>query len=161
MRVKFSILFPLFKGAAETKRQLRFLSEYKLCLNVILYLGHRNTNLLHSISVTNGYATVVLCIKVVGNAEGCTDLILTTISLTDRTGFVEVAGECFSKLIIKLKCLFGKLLGKRKNCRLNGCKSGMKVKNHSYVIFTDGLLIISVNEDASATLSAPREGSTT
>ena len=121
--------------------------KLKLCRNVLLNLGDRKTNLLHRISVTNGNASVVLGIEVVGDAEGSTDLILTAISLTDRAGLIKLAGELLSKLVVKLESLLGELLGKRKHCCLDGSKSGMKVKNYSYVTLTDGLLIVSVNEE--------------
>ena len=124
-----------------------FLLEGKSFLNVCLNLGHRNTNLLHSVSVTYGYAAIILGVEVISNAEGSTDLVLTAISLTDRAGLVEVAGECLCEIVVKLKSLLRKLLGKRKNSRLNRSKSGMKVKNNSYVTLADGLLIIRVNKE--------------
>ena len=133
----------------------RFL-EFKLLADVGLNLCHRNSYLLHGISVTNGYAAVTLGVEVVGDAEGSTDLVLAAVSLTDRAGLVEVDGEFLSKLVVKLERLVGKLLGKRKHGCLEGSKCGMEVKNGTNVAALKLLFIVSVNKECEPSLGADR-----
>ena len=121
-----------------------------LIFNVRLKLGNRKSYLLHSISITDCYASVNLRLKVIGNAKRSTNLVLTSVSLTDRACFVKVNAEVFSKLAIYLVSLLGKLLGKRKNRRLNGCKCRMKVKYCSYIILfsIDNLFVICIAKNS-------------
>ena len=132
--------------------ELNFFSD--VCLN----LCKGNSYLLHGISVTNGYAAVVLGIKIVGNAEGCTDLVLTAVSLADRACLVKLNGELLSKIIVKFKSLLGKLLGKRKNCTLNGGESGMKMKHVTNVATLKLLLVICLNKECKSNSVCTKRG---
>ena len=87
-----------------------YLLESDLFKNIGLDLGKRNSYLLHRVSVTNGHTSVILGVKVVGDAEGRSDLILAAISLTDRARLVEVGRELLRELVVKLESLVGKLL---------------------------------------------------
>ena len=128
-------------------RQICWFLELDFISNICLHFRNGNTHLLHRISVTNGYAAVVLGVKVVGDAEGSTDLVLTAISLTDRAGLVKLAVELLRKLIEEIESLVRELLGERKNRALNGSKGGMKVKYGTNVALGDLLLVICVNKE--------------
>src|SRR5699024_8218882 len=45
--------------------------------------------LIHRIAITDRYTAILAAVKVVGDAEGSADLILTAVTLTDRTGVVK------------------------------------------------------------------------
>ena len=72
-------------------------SERDGLLDVSLQLGDGQSHLLHGVAVANGYATVGLGIKVVGDAKGRTDLVLTAVALTDGAGLVELHVEVLGK----------------------------------------------------------------
>lgn len=52
---------------------------------VTLQLIKWNTNLLHGVALTHGHSVVLERIKVNGDAEWSTDLVLTTVTATNRT----------------------------------------------------------------------------
>jgi len=120
--------------------------------NVSLELGDRDSYLLHSVAVADGYAaiTLFLCvangIKVNGDAKRCADLVLTAVSLTDRTGLVIVEHKLLGEICIDLACLVGELLRERKDSCLEGCKCRMEVHNGSYIVLSlvDNFLIVSI-----------------
>ena len=148
-----------------------YLSESDVVLDVFLESVYRDSYLLHSVAVANCYAVVLNRVEVIGDTKRCTDLVLAAVSLTDRACLVEVNVEVLSEIVEHLACLFGKLLGERKNCSLEGRESGMKVKNNTDVILLciDNLFVISINEECKSNavctertvLSTPRLGSTT
>ena len=49
----------------------------------------RYTLLLHGVSESDSYTAVCLRIKVIGDAEGCSDLILTSVSLSDIPSVIK------------------------------------------------------------------------
>ena len=132
--------------------------EFDFFCNVIFNFRQGDTNLLHSISVTNGYATVIFGIKVVGDAEGSTDFVLTAISLTDRACLVKLDIELLRKLVVKLESFVGELLGKRKHCALNRREGGMEVKNNSNVTLSDFLLVVCVNKECKSNSVCAKRG---
>ncbi len=127
-------------------------SEFDLLFNVSAKLGDRDTNLLHSIAVTDGNTVVAFLgivadgVEVNGYAERSADLVLTAISLTDRACIVVVNAEVLGKLLVDLGSFVGKLLGKGKNCNLEGRKEGVETENGSYVVLclVNDLLVVSV-----------------
>ena len=60
---------------------------------MIYQISYLYTLLLHCISVSNCYTAVLNRVKIICDAERCTDLVLTAISLTDRTCLVIVNKE--------------------------------------------------------------------
>ncbi len=120
-----------------------------LAFNISLKLAYGNSYLLHGISVTNGYATVGLGVKVVGNAKRSTDLVLTAVSLTDGACLVVVNVKILAEVVKYLLCALGKLLGKRKHRCLEGSEERMQVKHRSYVVLfcINDFFVVSVNEE--------------
>ena len=139
--------FVVNKNAAYLKYAANIL-ESNLVSDVRFKLGDRNTNLLHSVAVTNGNAAVGLGLKVVGYAKRGTDLVLTAITLTDRTGFVEVGHEVLRKLGVNLHSLIGELLGEGKYRNLEGRDSGMEAHYDAGVVLlcVDNFLVICFNK---------------
>jgi len=110
------------------------LSELELCSDIAFKLCDGETDLLHGVAVTDGDTSVVFGFKVIGDAEGSANLILTAIALTDRAGIVEVYHEFLGKVVIDLLRLGCEFLGKGKDRRLIRCESGMEAKNDTDVI---------------------------
>lgn len=69
------------------------LLESYLLFDISYQLVDLDTLLLHCISVSYCYTAVLNRIKVICDAEWCTDLVLTAISLTDRACLVIVNKE--------------------------------------------------------------------
>ena len=60
--------------------------------------------LLPGVTVTKGYGVVLKCLMVYGDAVGCADGILTTVTLTDRIFFVVSASEVKAETVLDLAC---------------------------------------------------------
>ena len=126
-----------------------FRSECNLLLDILSQSRDRNANLLHCIAVTHGHAAVLDGIKVVGDAERSTDLILTAIALADRAGIVVIDHEVLGKLGIDLACTLGELFRERKNSSLVGRKCGMEMQHDAGIVLfcVDDLLVVSVDKE--------------
>ena len=109
------------------------ISVFKLLFKVSNKLVHVNSFLSHGVSVTDRYAVVLERIKVKGDAEGSTDLVLSAVSLTDLTCLVVLNVELLCKLHVKVGSGFLELLCKRKDSCLYGSKCGVEVHYCSYV----------------------------
>ena len=85
------------------------MGKFKLKFHSLFDVGNEivdlDSFLLHGISVADGHAAVVFGIKVVGDAERSTDLVLTAVTLTDRTCLVEVNGEVLGEHLANLHSL--------------------------------------------------------
>ena len=68
-------------------------SELDLLCDISSNFLNLDALLLHRITVTNGYAAVLLGFKVHGNADRRTDLVLTAVALTDRACIVKINRE--------------------------------------------------------------------
>ena len=68
-------------------------SEFEPLFNVSAKLGHGHSHLLHAVAVTDGHAVIVFRLKVIGYAEGRSDLVLTAIALSDTSGLIIVNAE--------------------------------------------------------------------
>ena len=104
------------------------------------YLSHR-------VALTHRYATVFESVEVDGDAVGSADFVLTTVSLADGCGRVEVASEVLGKLDIKLFRLFVELFLQGENSHFDGSESVMKVKHNARVVFADLLFVVCVAEE--------------
>ena len=69
------------------------LSECISVLDVLLYICDRHSFLLHRVTLTDCYATVLNAVEVVCDAEGSTDLVLSSVSLADSACIVIVNAE--------------------------------------------------------------------
>ena len=72
---------------------LFILSERNSVLDVLLYICDRHSFLLHRVTFTDCYAAVLNTVEVVCDAEGSTDLVLSSVSLTDSACIVIVNAE--------------------------------------------------------------------
>ena len=86
------------------------LSEEYTLFNILSNVFNRDSYLLHRISLTNSNALVVFAVEVVGNAEGSSDFVLTSVSLAYCTRIVIVNREVLAKLVGKRLCRLRKLL---------------------------------------------------
>ena len=86
-------------------------SERSFFFEVLFQFGNRNPNLLHRVAVADSDAAVVFRVEIVGDAERRTDFILTTVTLADRTGIIEVNREFFGQQVEHLAGFFRELLG--------------------------------------------------
>ena len=78
--------------------------ECQFLVEVVLKFRDRNTNLLHSVSVTYCNCAVFLRLEVISYAERSTDLILSSVSLTDVSSVIELAVVVLGKFCIDLLC---------------------------------------------------------
>ena len=69
------------------------LSERNSVLDVLLYICDRHSFLLHRVTLTDRYATVLNTVEVVCDAEWSTDLVLSSVSLTDSACIVIINAE--------------------------------------------------------------------
>ena len=106
-----------------------------------------DTNLSHSVTLTNGYATVFESVEVNGDAVGSADFVLTTISLADRGRSVEIAGKVLGKFDIKLFRFLVELLLQGEDCNLDRCKCVVQVKHDSRIVFADLLFVVCIAEE--------------
>ena len=93
--------------------QLLILSERNSILDVLLYICDRHSFLLHRVTFTDCYATVLNAVEVVCDAEGSTDLVLSSVSLTDSASVIEFTVVLLGKLRKNLFSALVHLLGKR------------------------------------------------
>ena len=70
-----------------------YLSERNSVLDVLLYICDRHSFLLHRVTFTDCYATVLNTVEVVCDAEASTDLVLSSVSLADSACIVIVNAE--------------------------------------------------------------------
>ena len=68
-------------------------SERNSVLDVLLYICDRHSFLLHRVTLTDCYATVLNTVEVVCDAEGSTDLVLSSVSLADSACIVIINAE--------------------------------------------------------------------
>ena len=103
-----------------------FLLKCKLVCKVSVQLVDFHANLLHGITVADSYCAVCLGLEVIGYAERSTDLILSSVTLSDISTVVILAVVFFRKLLIDLLSALIQLLGKRKHTDLTGASTGWK-----------------------------------
>ena len=94
MRVSQGCIFPV---SSYMKLKRKFIRK------VSIQLVDLHTYLLHGITVTDGHCAVRLRLKVIGYAERSSDLVLTTVSLTDITSVVKLTVILLAKL--RVNCL--------------------------------------------------------
>ena len=86
------------------------MSKFNFLFDIGAEFGDGKSDLLHSITVTHGDASVFDGIKVVGDAEGSSHFVLAAISLTDGAGFVVINGEVLGQIGIDRACLLAEFL---------------------------------------------------
>ena len=105
-----------FTGSVPRNRGCILFLECALLSDVVLQLADGNTNLLHGVTVTNGDTVVSLdslvanSLEVHSDTQRCADLVLTAITLTDRTGIVKVHHKVLTQLSVDLLCRGAELL---------------------------------------------------
>ena len=72
---------------------LLILSERNSVLDVLLYICDRHSFLLHRVTLTDCYAAVLNAVEVVCDAEGSTDLVLSSVSLAESACIVIFNAE--------------------------------------------------------------------
>ena len=70
-----------------------YLSERNSVLDVLLYICDRHSFLLHRVTFTDCYSADLNTVEVVCDAEGSTDLVLSSVSLADSACIVIVNAE--------------------------------------------------------------------
>ena len=78
--------------------------EAEFVLQVALKLCNWHSHLLHGIAVADSNSAVCLRVKVVGYAERSSDLILSSLSLSDISSVVKLAVIVLGKLCVNLLC---------------------------------------------------------
>ena len=119
-----------------------------LC-DIIFEFVDRNSYLFHSVSVTNGNAVVLKRIEVYGYAERSSDLVLTTVSLADRSAFVVCSREFLGKIAVEFFGFFAESLflqGQYGN--FIRCDKRMQVHYHTTVSAFEFLFFVSVAEQS-------------
>ena len=137
-------------------RKICVRSELKALLNVRNKLFDLNAFLLHCVTVTNCYTSVYLTVKVVSNAERCSDFVLSAITLTDGTCIIEINHETLCKSLVNLDCRIIELLCKRQYCSLerSQCRMEMQYSTDVFLtVFADILFIVCIAKEPSATAS--------
>ena len=113
---------------------LLLFSEVKLSGKPLIQLVDLYTNLLHGVAVTDGNCLVIFGIEIVGDAVRSSDLILTTISLSDRSAVIVIAVVLVRQLLKYLLCRVIQLLGQRENRNLHRSKCRMEMHNCADII---------------------------
>ena len=78
--------------------------EAELILKIVLQLCNRDSHLLHGIAIPDSHCTVCLRVKVVGYAERSSDLVLSSVSLSDVSSVVKLAVVILGEFCINLLC---------------------------------------------------------
>ena len=73
-------------------------SELDLLCDISSNFLNLDALLLHSVTVTNGYAAILLGLEIDGYTVRRTDLVLTAVALTDRACIVKINRELLSQL---------------------------------------------------------------
>ena len=76
---------------------VKFLLIIEFFSEVILQIFNFNSFLLHGVTVTYGNGSILFGIKIIGNTEWCTNLILTAISLSDISSVIKFKIICFAE----------------------------------------------------------------
>ena len=79
---------------------------FKFLLEVSLQIFDLHTLLLHRITITDSYSTICLRLKIVSHTERSTDLILSSVTLTDVSSVIEFAVEVLAQFSVYLFCSF-------------------------------------------------------
>ena len=107
--------------------------ECKLICKVSIQIFDSNTLLLHGITEAYGNAAICLGIKIVSYAERSTDLILTTISLTNVSSVIKFTVVFLGKLCVDLLRTLVQFLGQRQHTDLYRCQCGMEMKHSTNI----------------------------
>ena len=67
--------------------------EGEFVFDILLYIGNRDTLLLHAVTLTDSYTAVFNAVKIVCDAERSTYLVLSAVSLADSACVVIVNAE--------------------------------------------------------------------
>ena len=124
-------------------------SELDLLCDISSNFLNLDALLLHSVTVTNGYAAILLGLEIDGYAVRRTDLVLTAVALTDRACIVKINRELLSQLLPDRHSLVGQLLGQRQYSSLERCQSRMQTQNGTNIVLavlvlTYDFLVVSV-----------------
>ena len=106
-----------------------------------------DTHLSHRIALTHGYAAVLEGVEVDGDAVGRADFVLTTVSLADGCGRIEVASKVLGKFHVEFFRFFVELFLQGENSHFDGCDLMMQVEHHAGVVFSDLFFVVCVCEE--------------
>ena len=141
-------------------------SELDLLCDISSNFLNPDALLLHRITVTNGYAAILLGLEIDGYAVRRTDLVLTAVALTDRACIVKINRELLSQLLPDRHSLVGQLLGQRQYSSLNGARAGCRRRNGTtsslpFLVLTYDFLVVSVAQEGQCNTVSTKQSSIT
>lgn len=132
----------------------------KICIQLIDF----NSFLLHGVTVTYGNGSILFGIKIIGNTEWCTNLILTAVTLSDRSSVIKLTIVFLCQLGVYFSAPSFNFLDNGSTPILTGASAGWKWKT----VLTSGFSSVPIfsssyaaHKNARTTRSAPSDGSIT